>query len=87
MRRESTLSHDRSQRTACRGTRKHMKPHTLMLRSAIPLRNASHGIEIAQTLNRLYAGISSVVSVADHSTVLDYSEIRRIALADEAPKP
>jgi hypothetical protein len=64
-----------------------MNKNNLMLRTAIPLRSASHGIELAQTLNKMYQAISSVVSVAasgENSTVLDYSEIRRIDLEDEA---
>jgi len=63
-----------------------MKQSQLMVRSAIPVRNAAHGIRVAQAINRIYSGVSSVVSATDHSTVLDFSEIRRIDLADEDPK-
>jgi hypothetical protein len=60
--------------------------NNLMLRVAVPIRSTSHGIEIAKSLNRMYNVVSSVVSVAasgENSTVLDYSEIRRIDLEDE----
>lgn len=63
-----------------------MNKNNLMLRTAIPLRSTSHGIEVAKSLNRIYNAVSSVVSVdanGANSTVLDFSEIRRIDLEDE----
>jgi hypothetical protein len=59
------------------------KQSKLMVRSAIPVRNAAHGIRVAQAIDRIYSGVSAVVSAADHSTILDFTEIRRIVLSDE----
>jgi len=55
----------------------------LMLRVAIPLRSASHGIRVAKAINRLYAGISDIVSTVDRKTVLGHSEITKIELSQD----
>jgi hypothetical protein len=59
------------------------KKSEMYVRAVVPVRSASHGIRIAQTLNRLYSGVASVVSGVDHSTLIDFEEIRRIVLSEE----
>jgi hypothetical protein len=54
----------------------------LVLRCAIPLRSASHGIAVAQAINRLYDGVSEVVTVAGRRVVLGHGEISKIELKD-----
>jgi hypothetical protein len=53
---------------------------TLVLRTAIPLRSATHGIRVAQAIQRMYAGVSDIVSISDRRTVMGYREIRHIEL-------
>ena len=57
----------------------------LMVRAAIPVRSAEHGIRVAQAIDRLYDGVSAVVNANDRSTLIDFAEIRRITLTDESP--
>jgi hypothetical protein len=56
------------------------KPSALVLRCAIPLRSASHGITVAQAISRLYDGVSEVVNLSDRRIVLAHSEIAKIEL-------
>jgi hypothetical protein len=53
---------------------------SLVLRVAIPLRSASHGICVAQAISRLYAGVSEVVNMSDRRVVLAHGEIAKIEL-------
>ena len=54
----------------------------LMLRTVIPLRNATHGIRVAKAIQRMYAGVSDIVNATDRTTVLKYQEIRSIELGE-----
>jgi hypothetical protein len=56
---------------------------SLVLRCAIPLRSATHGITVAKAINRLYSGVSDIVSVADRRTVLGHSEIEKIEVTPD----
>jgi hypothetical protein len=56
---------------------------SLVLRCAIPLRSATHGICVAKAIGRLYSGVSDIVSVADRRTVLGHSEIEKIEVAQD----
>lgn len=59
---------------------KNITTPNMVLRCAIPLRDASHGIAVAKSLSRMYAGVSDIVNTSDRKTVLRHSEIERIEL-------
>jgi hypothetical protein len=59
------------------------KTPDLVLRVAIPLTSASHGIRIAQSISRLYSGVADIVSTSDRKVVLANREISRIELQQD----